>query len=44
MNSWYLTPPIPAEITWDPDGIEVVYGIEPEWWAEKLAYRAKVMG
>ena len=35
--------PEPAEITWSEDGIEVIYPVDRDWWAEPLAYRAKVM-
>jgi hypothetical protein len=34
----------PAEITWGLDGITVVYGIETEWWAEKLGTRVRLWG
>ena len=40
----YLAAAEPAEITWGPDGIEVVAAVDREWWAEPLAYRAKQMG
>lgn len=32
----------PAEITWDSEGIEVLYGSDTEWWDEKLGRRVRI--
>lgn len=40
----YFCPPEPAEISWGPDGITFIPGTAWEWWIEKIAYRAKVVG
>jgi len=34
----------PAEITWDSDGIEVLYASDVEWWDEKLGRRVRIWG
>ena len=42
--STYLTPDEPVEITWTPEGIEIVSACETEWWKERIAVRAKNYG
>lgn len=31
--------PEPVEITWSPEGIEVIYGCEPEWLNTRASIR-----
>lgn len=43
---WYLGPrPEPVEMTWGPgEAVQVEWSLDREWWNERIAYRAKVMG
>lgn len=40
----YLAPEPPVEMTWTPDGVEVVAACETEWWKEPIAVRARNLG